>query len=72
MDYYIFVLGYDLLHDDLDGIECDVAYHICTRIFLDFLESLEDEFYNCSTYGALSGYVISHREEIKAMIEAER
>ena len=72
MDYYIFVLGYDLLHDDLDGIECDVAYTICTRVFLDFLKAMEDEFYNCSPYGALSGYVISHRDEIKAMIEAER
>jgi hypothetical protein len=33
---------------------------------------MEDEFYNCSPYGALSGYVIAHIEEIKAIIEAER
>ena len=72
MDYYVFVLGYDLLHEDLDGIECDVAYRICTRVMLDFAKSVADTWYPRSTYEQLSGYVTAHRDEIKSLIEESR
>ena len=71
MDYYVFVLGYDLLHEDLDGIESDVAYKICITVILDFLRS-EYSSLECSTYTALNRYLREHIDEIKAMIEAER
>ena len=32
MSYYVFVLGYDLLHDILNGIECDIAYELCSKV----------------------------------------
>ena len=72
MDYYIFVLGYDLLHEDLDGIECDVAYSICTRVMCGFATAVGDTYYACSTYEALSRYVYDHKDEIKSLIEESR
>lgn len=71
MSYYIFVLGYDLLHDVLDGIECDVAYELCTEIFNDFSESIYDNP-NHSGYECLEEYIHTHMNEIKAKLEELR
>jgi hypothetical protein len=69
--YYIFVLGYDLLYDVLDGIECDIAHDICSDVYNDFLFSPYNNF--CSSgYECLSRYVDDHMNEIKAKVEELR
>jgi hypothetical protein len=67
-NYYIFVLGYDLLHDALDGIACDEAYDLCVELYNDF----EDSIYNnpkFSAYKCLSEYVDAHMGEILVKVE---
>lgn len=68
MNYYVFVLGYDLLHDVLDGIECDVAYDICIEVYNDFKESVYNNPHH-SGYECLQEYVRTHLNEIKAKVE---
>lgn len=70
-NYYIFVLGYDLLHDTLKGIACDEAYDLCVELYNDF----EDSIYNnprFSEYECLSKYVKAYMDEIKARLEELR
>lgn len=71
MDYYVFVLGYDLLHDVLDGLYCDEAYDLCVNIWNDFCGSVYND-YNHSGYECLSKYVNAHMDEIKAKLEELR
>ena len=68
MNYYVFVLGYDLLHDVLNGIECDIAHDICTEVYNDFEESVYNNPYH-SGYECLQEYVRTHLNEIKAKVE---
>ena len=68
MNYFVFVLGYDLLHDVLDGLECDVAYDFCSDVAEDFIDS-EYNDYNRSEYECLEKYVQAHMDEIKAKVE---
>lgn len=70
-NYYIFVLGYDLLHDALDGIACDEAYDLCVELYNDF----EDSIYNnpkFSAYKCLSEYVDAHMGEINVRVAMMR
>ena len=69
MNYYIFVLGYDLLHDVLNGIECDVAYDICLEVYSDFEGSIYNNP-NFSGYMCLSKYIEANIETIKNNIKA--
>lgn len=71
MNYCIFVLGYDLLHDVLNRLECDVAYDLCYELYADFVDSVynNEKF---STYECLSEYVKAHMDKIKAEVEALR
>lgn len=39
LEYFTFVLGYDLLHDNLKGVECDTAYKTCEEIAQAFMFS---------------------------------
>ena len=71
MNYYVFVLGYDLLHDVLDGLECDVAYDFCVKVYDDFSESVYDDPHY-SGYECLEEYVRTHMNEIKAKLEELR
>lgn len=71
MDYYVFILGYDLLHDVLDGIECDVAYDFCSNLWDDFCGSPYND-YNRSGYVCLAKYIEAHMDEIKAKLEELR
>ena len=71
MNYYVFVLGYDLLHDVLDGIECDIAHDICTEIYNDFEESTYNNPHR-SGYKCLQEYVRIHMDEIKAKLEEHK
>jgi hypothetical protein len=68
MYYNVFVLGYDLLHDILNGIECDVAYEICESIYEDFVDSDYNNLAR-SEYEGLSKYIQAHMNEIKAKVE---
>lgn len=68
MRYYIFVLGYDLLHDVLGGIECDIAYDICESVYKDFVKS-EYNYLNVSVYVGLSRYIDANKENIKRKVE---
>ena len=65
MNYYVFVLGYDLLHDVLNGIACDEAYELCRAIYDDFDKSVYNNPYH-SGYECLEEYVRTHMDEIKA------
>lgn len=71
MSYYIFVLGYDLLHDMLNGIECDIAYELCKSVYMKFWDSEYNDF-NKSAYECLQEYVNVHSEEIKNELEEMR
>lgn len=71
MNYCIFVLGYDLLHDVLNGIECDVAYDFCYELYADFVDSTYNNIH-LSTYMCLSNYVNIHMTEIKEKLEGLR
>jgi hypothetical protein len=71
MLYGIFALGYDILHDELNYLECDVAYDICDTVYKRFLVS----DYNKSTmseYECLCQYVDTHLEEIRELIYQAR
>ena len=71
MNYGVFVLGYDLLHNVLAGLECDVAYDFCTELYADFVDSKYNNIY-FSEYMGLSTYVDAHINEIKAKLEELR
>ena len=71
MNYYVFVLGYDLLQDVLYGIACDDAYDLCTKIYNDFEKSIYNNPYH-SGYECLSEYIRAHMNEIKAKAEELR
>ena len=71
MNYNVFVLGYDLLHKILNGIECDVAYNICESIYEDFVSSDYNDL-SRSEYEGLSKYIKAHMDEIKAKVEANK
>lgn len=68
MNYFVFVLGYDLLHDVLDGIECDIAYDICIEVYNDFEKSVYNNLLH-SGYECLEEYVRTHINEIKTKLE---
>ena len=71
MNYFIFVLGYDLLHDVLNGIECDIAYDFCVSVYMDFLDSVYNNL-NKAEYECLSEYINAYIEEIKMKLEELR
>lgn len=71
MEYnMIFVLGYDLLHDQLvqSDLSCDEAYGVCVDVYNAFLES-EYATQNTSEYDALSQYIAEHEGEVERLIE---
>ena len=60
MDYLVFVLGYDLLHDKLVSAknkECDTVYDICRAIADDFMWSEYEKDISKSRYDALIDYL---------------
>lgn len=67
-DYFVFVLGYDLMHNLLNNIECDVAFEICSEVYDEFLLSKENTP-DKSEYECLSNYIRNHQEEIKCKTE---
>ena len=71
MNYIVFILGYDLLHDVLNGLECDVAYDFCVDLYYDF-EYSEYNDMHFSEYYCISKYVASNIDEIKTKVEELR
>jgi hypothetical protein len=70
MEYYVFVLGYDLLQELLMESEtpCDVAYDLCEEIYNDFLKS----GYNVDTksgYDCLHNYISDNYDGIRNRIQ---
>lgn len=66
--YFAFVLGYDLLHKELNKTDCDTAFMVCCDVYNDFLKS----DYNVvikSEYQCLNEYVNDNIEDIKKLIE---
>ena len=59
--YWIFVLGYDLLHNELPT-ECDLAFEKAQKIAKDFMNSDEYKNLKVSGYDALQEYL---RKEAK-------
>lgn len=56
VNYYIFILGYDLLHkyfSNSSSNECDIVYDKCKDIIRDFINSKEYKNYNYSAYDSL-------------------
>lgn len=64
-NYYIFVLGYDLLHNVLDNSACDVAYDICEYVYRQYTYSEEFTDYSCSGYDSLVKFIENNKEEIE-------
>ena len=58
-EYYIFVLGYDLLRDRLRGMESDKAYFWCRQIYEQFEDCGHNEDKSRSTYDNLQEFVNS-------------
>lgn len=64
-NYFIFVLGYDLLHNALNGIECDIAFEICEYVYRQFEYSDEFSNYRLSGYDALQKFLENNKSEIE-------
>jgi hypothetical protein len=67
MDYYIFVLGYDLLHNflttELDlPVENDVAFRFCKVVYNDFVKSNKSMLYKYD-YKCLQDYINNQTHE---------
>ena len=70
--YMIFVLGYDLLQQQLTGIEdchCDWAYRVCERVYDEFLQS-EEYLQDKSEYEALQDWIKTHQGTISYCMDA--
>jgi hypothetical protein len=68
MDYWVFVLGYDLLHDLLNHLECDIAFEFCQEVYNDF-EKSEYNMLHLSGYTCLEKYVRDNYTTIKGKLE---
>ncbi len=65
MNYVVFVLGYDLLNEELSSVpypECDLAYDRCKNIAEDFLNS-EYNVNTKSLYDCLNDYIEDRKYE---------
>ena len=57
MDYLVFTLGFDLLHDQIRDMACDEAYEYCTQVAMEFFNSKYYEDYSRSEYDALVSFL---------------
>lgn len=67
--YLVFVLGYDLLHDELDGLPCDIAYETAFEIIRRFIDSSDYRNVNIGTYTALERWLNKNYFDINYEIE---
>lgn len=57
LEYWVFVLGYDLLRDELKDIPCDEAYDTCKALALSFINSDYWKNNNKSGYECLQDFL---------------
>lgn len=69
--YYVFVLGYDLLQNDLKGLENDEAFKICYKIIELFNNSQEFNNMDLSCYDALKDFLENNNKLISKIINKE-
>lgn len=67
LEYWTFVLGYDLLHDNLKDTPCDEAFNICKSLAIAFMLSDYWENSNKSGYECLQDYL----KDLKVKMESE-
>lgn len=68
MDYIIFILGYDLLHNWFDQFEdapCDNVYEACTMIAREFNTYDMEHPTDCSQYDALRAWLKANWNVVK-------
>jgi hypothetical protein len=72
-DYNVFILGYDLLLDDIKGLECDLAFDLCLRAVKDFEKSAFNRN-DKSCYECLQDYVeyIKENKILNEMIKFQK
>lgn len=66
--YFIFVLGYDLLHDMINKysvLECDTNYDFCNYVANQFLDSEEYHNEKHSSYDMLQKWLSNNKERIE-------
>lgn len=71
MNYFVFVLGYDLLQTRLSGelnLDCDTCYDTCLRIVVEFMKSVEYLTYRGSGYEALQVWLENNNELAERII----
>lgn len=56
-NYLVFVLGYDLLHDEFGLLPCDIAYERATLLIEKFMQSNEYLHSKSSSYDALKNWL---------------
>lgn len=66
--YFVFVLGYDLLHNALNELDCDLAYEICEYVYRQFTYSEEMSDFTMSGYDALKKFLENNKSEIEDYI----
>lgn len=67
-DYFVFVLGYDLLNDMFKNSfmnECDVSYEFANYIVDKFMNTNEYKFENKSAYELLANYCSENKQSIQ-------
>ena len=67
----IFILGYDLLHDDLmrcDNKCCDDVFDTLKEIVILFIKSEEYQNFRYSTYDALKLFLENNKHKIRMML----
>ena len=68
LEYYIFVLGRDLLVKKLENVENDVAYDACSKVAKLFLKSTEYTDYNFSGYESLENFIHNYYDVVSIII----
>lgn len=56
-NYDVFVLGFDLLHDEVQHMTCDEAYEYCYGIVKEFYLSPENADMSLSGYDAMKNFL---------------
>lgn len=67
--YCVFILGRDLLHEELKKLENDTAFEVCYKIIKMFDNSKEIDDMKLSCYEALEEYVKNNKKIIECIIQ---
>ena len=70
--YLCYVLGYDLLHDDLINTyfnDCDTTFQVVEEIVKKFLKSEENANLNKSQYDCLVDFITNNKDYITKTLD---